>query len=326
MTTPEETGGTDAALAAVVAWINRERGAAYVLRERFPVGTEGAWRVEDPGGGQLVLKFEPGVRELGTLPAVLATLARLGRRGYPVPRYVAAGLHPRAPVGRYTLQERLLGDEAPRIDDALLDQLLALNDLQAGTGLPETAPPEGWRAHLIDPILEDGTGPAGAKNADIRRHSPETAALLEALRDYVRARPDVPMATQDVVHFDFGKGHIWTEILPHPDNPAWRRAGRITGVIDFEGLVTGDRAFDLVTALFSNTGPAHRAGPHRRLWDRACALAGPQTVGVYLAHIAHRQLGGCVRHHPADVTQRFLSTTAAHLAELSARTGYSLPA
>jgi hypothetical protein len=325
MTTSEETGGTDAALAAVVAWINAARGTAYALRERFPVGTEGAWRVEDAAGGQFVLKFEPGALELAPLPAVLETLARLGRRGYPVPRYVAAGLHPRAPVGRFTLQERLPGDEAPRIDDALLDQILALNDLQAGMGLPETAPPEGWREHIIGPVLQDGAGPAGAKNADIRRHSPETAALLEALRDYVRAHADAPMGTRDVAHFDFSRGHVWTEILPHPDNPAWRRAGRITGIIDFEGLVTGDRAFDLVTALFYNTGPAHRAGPHGRLWDRACALAGPPTVGVYLAHIAHRQLGGCVRHHSADVIQRFLRTTREHLAGLSARTGFPFP-
>ena len=43
--------------------------AAYVLRERFAEGTDGAWRVEDPAGAEYVLKFEAGPRDLGPLPA-----------------------------------------------------------------------------------------------------------------------------------------------------------------------------------------------------------------------------------------------------------------
>ncbi|MBI3971102.1 MAG: aminoglycoside phosphotransferase family protein [Chloroflexi bacterium] len=314
----------DADVAAVLRWINAERGMAYVLGERYPVGTEGAWRVENPADAELVLKFEPGPRDPGPLPAVLETLQRLGARGYPVPRYVTIGVHPREPVGRYALQEKLPGDEAPRIDDPLLDQILALNDLQAGMGLPETVPPGGWRHHILQPILEDATGPAAVKNTDIRRYSSETAALLESLRAYVRVHAGAPMATGDVVHFDFGKDHVWTEIVPDPHARGRVSPGKITGIIDLEGLVTGDRVFDLVTMLFYNHGPAYREGPARRMWERVLVLAAPETVGIYLAHITHRQLGGCVRWHTAESTRRFLHTTAVTWEQFGTHTGYRL--
>lgn len=314
----------------VVQWINQESGRRYELRERFPVGTEGAWLVEDPSPGaggpsQLVLKLEPGVEELESLLVMLRTLERLRARGYPAPRYVHAGVHPHPPVGRYTLQELLPGGGTPRIDDALLDQVFALNDLQADVGPPELIPEGGWRHFIVSPILEDQVGGAATKNDAMKRYSPETAALLECLRDYVRAHPDAPMATVDVVHEDFHKDHIWTEIVPDPDVPKHVHPGRITGIIDFEGIVTGDRVFDLVTLLSSNTGLAYRAGPHRRLWDRACALAGVDTVGVYLANLIHREVGYCARWAaPPERMRRSLDTAETHLAELQTRTAYRL--
>jgi hypothetical protein len=69
MTPSEQTGGPDATLAAVVAWINAERGTTYALRERLP------------------------------------------------------------------------GDEAPRIDDALLDQILESIQISPEVVRPERPPP-----------------------------------------------------------------------------------------------------------------------------------------------------------------------------------------
>lgn len=54
MTEPEETGGSGAALEAVVAWINGERRTAHGLRERFPVGTARALLAREPRGAGAV--------------------------------------------------------------------------------------------------------------------------------------------------------------------------------------------------------------------------------------------------------------------------------
>ena len=316
----------DAEMEAVLRWINHERGTSYVLRRRYAVGEEGAWLVEDAAGGtRLVLKLEADVEELEPLLEMWPTLERLRARGYPAPRYVDAGIHPHPPVGRFTLQELVPGDEAPRMDDGLVDQIVALNDLQAGMGPPELVPQGGWRHFIIAPILEDHLGGAALKNEAMRRHSPQMAGLLECLRDYVRAQAEAPMATGDVVHEDFHKNHIRTEIVPDPHERDRVHPGKITGIIDFEGIVTGDRVFDLVRLLSSNTGPAHRAGPQRRLWDRACEVAGAETVGVYLASLIHRDVGYCARWHaPVEATRRALTNAATLLGELEARTGHAL--
>ena len=77
--------------------------------------------------------------------------------------------------------------------------------------------------------------------------------------------------------------------------------------------------------LSGNTGPAFRAGPQQRLWERACEVAGPQTVGVYLAHILHRHVGYFARWNaPPETTRRALTDSATLLDELQVRTGCPL--
>ena len=317
----------DSQMGAVLAWVNTQHGTTYTLGPRFPVGDEGAWLVHDPTAApenqDLVLKLEPDVQDIEPMRIMIRTLDLLRDRGYPAPRYVHAGIHPHPPLGRYTLQRLIPGDEAPRIDDALAKQIIAINDLQAGLGPPELVPRGGWRHFVIGPILEDQSGGGAAKNRALRRHSPHTAAFFASLQDYVRAHAGAPMAIADVVHEDFHRNHIRTEVLPNPPAHGRVSPGKITGIIDFEGIVTGDRVFDLVMLLATNRGPAFRARPQQRLWDRACEVAGAPTVGLYLAHILHRHVGYFARRNaPAETIHRALTQAATLLDELQSRTGH----
>ena len=313
---------------AVLFWINHQHATHYTLGPCFPVGDEGAWLVHDPSSGPasgptndaLVLKIELDVLDVEPMRVMIRTLDLLRARGYPAPLYVHTGIHPHPPVGRYTLQRFIPGDETPRIDGALAAQIIAINDLQAGLGPPELIPPGGWRHFIIGPILEDQPGGAAAKNDALRRCSPHTAALLASLQNYVRTHADAPMATGDVVHEDFHRNHIRTEILPDPHEHDRVHPGKITGIIDFEGMVTGDRIFDLVMLLATNHGPAFCAGPQQHLWDRACEVAGPLTVGLYLAHIIRRHVGSFARWNaPAATIRRALTNAATLLDELHSR-------
>ena len=274
-----------------------------------------------------MLKWRPGAADLGRLPAELPLLGRLRAAGYPIPRYVAWGVLA-APAGRYTVQERLPGTSASGLRGAALEDALALNDLQAGAGgaLPvggpaSSAPPdERWRAWLPRLTLEGGDVLAlhfchlGA----MRAHSPRTAALLARLQAYVAAHAPrlADRPARDVVHFDFGGHNILVA------------GGRVTGVVDWEPY-PGDRVFDLATLLYYEgyyPSCADVAATRARVWGRALELADAATVGIYLAHMVHRQTDWSLRHHDAATVERVLRTGAAVLRDLDRYLGRRPPA
>jgi aminoglycoside phosphotransferase (APT) family kinase protein len=66
--------------------------------------------------------------------------------------------------------------------------------------------------------------------------------------------------------------------------------GEITGVIDWGGARSGDRAFDLATwSYYSPSDAALRATVVGRIGERG--------MSVYLAHMAIRQADWSIRHH-----------------------------
>ena len=78
--------------------------------------------------------------------------------------------------------------------------------------------------------------------------------------------------------------------------------GEITGVIDWEAAVRGDRAFDLVTLQFyAFDDPSVR----QPLWDRALELSGPAAVKLYFAHMILRQTEWSIRFHSSATVEFF---------------------
>jgi aminoglycoside phosphotransferase (APT) family kinase protein len=96
------------------------------------------------------------------------------------------------------------------------------------------------------------------------------------------------MVGDDLVHLDFHTGNVLTD------------AGRITGIVDWDGIGRGDRRFALVTLRFD----AHVRLPGADLaWfdELLESTLDPAVLRLYWAHMALRQVDWSIRHHtPAD--------------------------
>lgn len=110
---------------------------------------------------------------------------------------------------------------------------------------------------------------APTRLATLRDHSDRSRDLLARCQDAVRSFGDRVPALDAIVHWDFT-----------PDN-VLVRDGRVTGVIDWEGVRAGDPVFDLVTLAFY--------APGTRLLDAAVSELDPGVRAVYQAHLCVRQ-------------------------------------
>ncbi len=136
----------------------------------------------------------------------------------------------------------------------------------------------------------------------MRTYSAATAELLAVLQRLVAAHADADYATTDIVHFDFTPANILVA------------DGQISGVIDWEGTCSGDRAFDLATLLFY---AYEDADLRALLWRQAVARANPTVVGVYLAHLIVRQVDWSIRHHDRSTIERWLHVAGMVLGDLT---------
>jgi Phosphotransferase enzyme family len=287
----------------LVAFINAQHGTTFRLTDRILHGNRNVAGVYNASGARFIIKWSPGAQDLGRLPQAVRLVDRLRSRWYPVPRYVARGLHP---GGRYAVQTALPGAPISRLSAPQVDQIVALNEIQRDLTSP---PAEPWPKQIVDDVLDGGDGYCLLE--PMRRHTPTTAKLLVLVQELVARHRKVATPTTDVVHFDF-----------QPNNMLGL-SGKISGVVDWEGAQAGDRAFDLATLLFY----AYDQEPVRdALWGRVTAITDPTAVGIYLAHLIHRQVDWSIRHHSPATIDQWLGRAQAVLRDLPGRTGCQVPA
>jgi aminoglycoside phosphotransferase (APT) family kinase protein len=207
-----------------------------------------------------------------------AVTGRLRELGYPAPRYVRV-------EDDWALQEELPGEPLEPwhpLPEEIAAQLLSLHEFHA-EDFPVAAPGS-WRRVVASSVL------SGARSylrlATLRDHSDGSRELLTRCQDVVRRFGERVPEMSAIVHWDFT-----------PDN-VLVRAGRVTGVIDWEGVRAGDPRFDLVTLGFYAPGTP-------RLED---ALRGfdPGLRAVYQAHLCVRQAEWSLRRHDAATGERML--------------------
>jgi fructosamine-3-kinase len=278
----------------VLAYINADRRTSYRLVGRYLQGESGAARkVVDDEGNRFVLKFGSSINhEVGNAHPGRIT-ERLRSVGYPTPHYLAVGV---VRDTWYIVQTVMRG--APignRVSLVLLPQILHLNDLQRGQGDSRDENPE----RITRGVME---GFAGYCVIDtLRTYSDRSAAMLTRLQCIVAANAGECPRRNDVVHWDF-----------HTNNVLMENDG-ITGVIDWEGSYTGDRAFDLATMLFYTWNFADfRDALLQAILERTTR----QAVAVYLAHMIVRQLDWSMRHHPREAVDHYMNDATAMLEEI----------
>ncbi|MFJ8825009.1 phosphotransferase [Streptomyces sp. NPDC102467] len=247
-------------------------------------GQVGAAYVRWAHGRRSVLKWRPRTARSDLESGPLAVCEALRGAGYPCP---ATELTAQVGHAVVHVQELLPGAPIHLMDEDGLDQVLALNDLQAGALKAHPGVPS---ARLY--LTRDG--PGFCLHEPLRRHSRRTAELERRVRDVGARHPDV-LRGDDALHLDFHPGN-----LLHVD-------GRITGVVDWDGAARGDRRLDLVTLRFGLHAPGRQSGPGvvERL-DALLDALPADVLGPAWAHMSLRMTDWAVRHFTPDEVRHWL--------------------
>jgi Ser/Thr protein kinase RdoA (MazF antagonist) len=222
------------------------------------------------------------------LEAAADRAEQLRLRGYPAPRteLIVAGEGVLAVV-----QELLAGRPPDPLLRAHVEQLVALNELQADTQPPGRE----WGEFIRSTLLHGAQG--YCLHEPLRRHSAQAAALLERVIAIGRETDPDALPAHDIAHFDLHHLNVLAE------------ADRVTGIIDCEGARAGDRAFDLVTLLVCSDEGGLDPGAQEWLWSLLQQRCRPQALRAYMAHMSLRLTSWWAVHHDRDHTDRWIAHT-----------------
>lgn len=261
-------------------------GLSLTIDRPCPGGQVGAVYVRWPDDHRAVLTWQPHTTMAALQRGPFAVVNAQRSAGYPAPATELA-----VQVGHAValVHQLLPGAKLDHLDHHLLDQALALNNLQAGqlTG----------RHDIPTPCLflrTDGPGfclhsPLPGHNARTRTR---TRTLERRISDIGTHYPE-RLAGNDAVHFDF-----------HPGNML-AREDTISGVVDWDGAGRGDRRLDLVTLRFG----IHAKHADPDIIERIDALldAIPDTVLTPMwAHMSLRMIDWAIRHFTDQAVERWL--------------------
>lgn len=266
--------------------INQRHGTTFCLDGWFEGGEQGAHAIVDTAGNRAVLKWHVGSGYLDQYRKAATSTALLAGRGYPVPRYLyldeVDGI-------AYTVQTQLPGKPMGTLDDALLPGLLRLNDLQSGAAPVLSL---GWVGMLAYSVLHGFAEYCVIET--LHRHSPATSILLDRLQDAARRLANLEVAAHDIVHFDFTPSNVLVQ------------DGEISGVIDWDGVMAGDLAFDLATLSFY---AADQPDLQDLLWQHGVERSRLDAMRLYLAHLVVRQVDWSIRFHTSHVADYWIAVS-----------------
>ena len=268
--------------------LNAATGHDLTLVGLLDGGQVGAAVIAWPDGHQSILTRSGDNPANLTRTQMIMELAK--DRGLPVPAYELI-----TDVGDTVLllQERLPGAPPRVVDDALISQLLKVVDGLDGilTDHADVPVPE---LHLTS------SGPGFCLHESLERYDDRTRRLLGLIREIGRD-PEARMSGDDLVHLDLHPGNLLV------DN------GRISGVIDWDGIGRGDRRFALVTLAFDLSWGVAADPAYAEIVEglgeveRRVAEIEPARRRAYGAHMALRQVDWSIRHHgPAEI-EHYLS-------------------
>lgn len=258
--------------------IQAAAGVALRVDGPCPGGQTGAAYVSWPDGRRSVLTFRPGISVASMREGPLAVVAALRSAGYPAP---AAELAVQAGDAVALVWELLPGAPVSHATTALLEQALALNDLQAGRLAGRGTVPA-VKLYLTS------DGPGYCLHQPLREHSAHTRALDRWITATGSAHPG-QLTGDDAVHCDYQPANLLAD------------RGRLTGVIDWDGAGRGDRRLDLVTLRFGLHAVPADPGVVSRL-DQILDDIPPHVLAPMWAHMSLRMTDWAIRHFsPGDV-------------------------
>jgi aminoglycoside phosphotransferase (APT) family kinase protein len=246
-----------------LARINAATGRAYRLTEHrsppHPNRPEsGVWVVAD-GDHRACLKRLPGDTALDGQRAAQVTCERLHAAGSPVPRYHVVD---DVAGDGYALMDFMPGHPVAlgSLTAGHARHLVDLIELQADAAVLPPTPSDTAVEQLVDGILRWRLPDA----------SPRVTRLLQRAHAIAEESRGVRVPSGDVLHGDMNPSNF---IVDAADGD------RITGIVDWEGTTTGDRAADLAGLLYYQW--EKEAAPV--LWDHLVAITSDDARRMYLA-------------------------------------------
>ena len=259
----------EAPSAAVLDDVAGVVGAEVTLLGRLPGGVNGgALRVRLAGGAYAVLKAVPRAHpdHLDETLRAQRVVAHMRGRGYPTPAWLGVGA---TATHVWQLMDFVDAAPAPELTPSLVEQLMAIIELQAGQA---SEPYDHWsyawrvatgRGSAVAGLEFDETPEQSLLRqsvAGLSGYSPAVSALVERLR-LVCADVPPPRAAPDMVHAD----------LATPGN-VLVRDGAVVAVVDVGNAGSGTRATDLTTLVWYTFRDPLLDGVRRRLWTRILDL------------------------------------------------------
>ena len=279
----------------LLAYINERHGTGFRLRGRYTLGeNQGAYAVADARGAPFVLKWDRRPERLPRLERARRITDRLRDLGAPVPTYSLARALPDGHT--YWLQTALPGAPPTTLTDRRLQQLLELNELQAGQAVSTE---QDWAAYVAAVVFAGESGWADA----LRHHSLATRGVLDRLERLVAGKQACCVNRGDIVHGDLCLDNILVD------------GDHITGIVDWDAAGCGDRVLDLTKLLYYSYD---NAPVRSRLRERIIDLVGPDTLCVYAAYAILAQLDWSIGHHPQAAVDAFVERSHTILQDLEA--------
>jgi aminoglycoside phosphotransferase (APT) family kinase protein len=286
-------------ISQLIEYINACHGTAFGLAGRLDGGhQDGAHVLAEPGGRRVVLKQM-------FAPRALPIIGRLRAAGYPTPEVLYDGTA--ADGTTYLVQEFVPGAPMRELTEAYLDQIFALNELQADLNPnPAADPLESWSGYVRDVVFARSS----VWERALGSHSRASASLLAALRQLTHRYADVVLPNTDAVHGDLHCGNMLVD------------EGRITGVIDMVYAGYGARAIDLASLLHSMDSHQYAPAVRERLRAGIIERFGPEVYAICMAYRVIVTVEWAIRKRLPDWVDHFVSAGWAirdDLARLDAR-------
>ena len=286
MSTPRRTAPLNSqALVEVVAAVT---GETLALTGTSGTGEVGAAFVRRADGSEAVLSRGRGAAELRRAAEGLE-VARVA--GLPVPRYLQVVALGEAVA---LLQERLPGRPPDRVDDHLVEQLLAFVEGLRKL-LPDEVGPRSAQLYLT------GSGPGYCVHESLTGHDERTRELLSWVRSVGREDGTL-LPGSDLVHLDL-----------HPGNVLVDEAETITGVVDWDAAGRGDARLGWVTLLFDLAWGVSFDSRYADVGARTIRRLEDQISGLDFkllrqcwAHMSLRQVDWSLRHHTNEIVEHHL--------------------
>ena len=286
----------------LVAELNASTGVNLQVVGRAALGeVSGAVYVRWPDGHDgVVTQVAHPYSAIGWLNFIRDVLELARSRGGLVPRYeLIAELSGCAAI----VQERLPGSPPQRVDEAVVDVIVTANEGLAGLlhDRPDVPAPDLY-------LRESGSD--FCLHETLAQYDDRSRKLLDWIREVGLTGPD-QLAGDDLVHWDLVPGNVLLD-----------EHGKVTGIVDWDGIGRGDRHFSLIKLRFvlANWSILQPAGYPEvssravaRLDEHLQSMLEPEDFRRYWAHWSLSMVDWAIRHHTRADVDLYLDLATARI-------------